>query len=189
MTAGSAMAQDNLLRLRLRVALKLMALLALGTFALVLLLALLSPPGGNVDLPLEVDLAGIEPGALREIEWKGRRVLILHRSPEMLDALPPDDALYDPASRLDRRPRGLTEAHRGFRERWLVVFAESTDLGCPLELVPPGSDPDWVGGFRDQCRAGRYDFAGRVYRGQPAMRNLAIPRHRIERERLILGRS
>jgi len=179
--------QDSLLRLRLRVTLKLMALAALLLFLLVILRALFSPPGGDVRLPLEVDLRAIEPGEHQRLSWNGRRVLVLHRDAAMLDALPDAEELYDPNSRFDRRPRGMTAPHRGWVPQWLVVYAESTDLGCDLDIVPPPASDGWVGGLRDRCRGGRYDFAGRVYKGQPGMRNLEIPSYRLEGDRLILG--
>lgn len=181
------MTQDSLLRLRLRVTLKLMGLTALVLFLLVLLRGLFSPPGGDVRLPLEVDLQDIGPGEHERVVWNGRRVLILHRDAPMLEALPEGEALYDPSSRFDRRPRGMTAGHRGWVPQWLVVYAESTDLGCDLDIVPPDASEDWEGGLRDRCRGGRYDFAGRVYRNQPAMRNLEIPPYRLEESRVILG--
>jgi ubiquinol-cytochrome c reductase iron-sulfur subunit len=181
------MNRDSSSRLRLRVILKLMGLLGVGLFAFLLVSGLFSRPGGNIQLPLEVDLRDIGAGQERRVTWNGRRVLVLHRDQAMLDALPEDAALYDPASRLDRRPRGMSVQHRGWTAQWLVVYAESTDLGCDLALVPPGAEEQWEGGLRDRCRQGRYDFAGRVYRGQPAMRNLEIPPYRLEGTRLILG--
>lgn len=181
------MTHDNLFRLRLRVTLKLMALAAVLLFLLVVLRALFSPLGGDIRLPLEVDLQLIEPGEDQRLTWGGRRILVLHRDAAMLAALPDADALYDPNSRFDRRPRGITEPHRGRVPEWLVVYAESTDLGCDLDVVRPPTADGWEGGLRDRCRGGRYDFAGRVYKGQPAMRNLEIPPYRLEGTRLILG--
>ena len=181
------MPEDSRLRLRLRVMLKLMVFGALLLFLLVILRALFSPPGGDVRLPVEVDLRAIEPGEHQRLMWNGRRVLILHRDTAMLDAMPDAGELYDPTSRFDRRPRGMTAPHRGWVPQWLVVYAESTDLGCDLDIVPPRESDVWVGGLRDRCRGGRYDFAGRVYKGQPAMRNLEIPSYRLEGNRLILG--
>jgi len=179
--------QESLLRLRLRVTLKLMALAAFVLFLMVILRALFSPAGGDVRLPLEVDLQGIEPGEHHTVTWNGRRILVLHRDAAMMAALPEPEALYDPNSRFDRRPRRITAQHRGWVPEWLVVYAESTDLGCDLDVVGPAESDDWEGGLRDRCRGGRYDFAGRVYKGQPAMRNLEIPPYRFEGNRLILG--
>lgn len=181
------MPEDSLLRLRLRVALKLMVLAAAVVASLVLLGTLFSGPDGHVPLPLEVELDGIEPGSERQLSWSGRRVLVLHRDAAMLGVLAADDELYDPVSRLDRRPRGVDSRHRGRVPEWLVVYHESTDLGCELDLVRPGTETGWGGGFRDRCRSGRYDFAGRVYKGQPARRNLQIPPYQLQGSRLILG--
>lgn len=181
------MDRDTPLRLRLRVTLKLMGLFALLLFVFLLFSGLFSRPGGNIQLPLEIDLREIDAGEHRRLSWNGRRVLVLHRDQGMFEALAADEALYDPDSRFDRRPRGMAGRHRGWAPEWLVVYAESTDLGCDLEVVPPDAEADWEGGFRDRCRGGRYDFAGRVYKSQPAMRNLEIPPHRIEGMRLILG--
>jgi ubiquinol-cytochrome c reductase iron-sulfur subunit len=181
------MSSHNLRRLRLRVTLKLMILLAIVVFLFMLIAALFSRPGGNIVLPLDVDLEGIAAGSFERVQWNGRRVLILHRDPAMLETLPSADQLYDPGSRFDRRPKGLSVDHRGFRPEWLVVYAESTDLGCDLELVAPGDAGGRAVGLIDRCRGGRYDFAGRVYRGQPAMRNLEVPRYRLDDSRLTLG--
>ncbi len=182
------MVRDTPLRLRLRVALKMMGLFGLMVFVFLLLSSLLSRPGGNVPLPLEVSLLELGPGEDLRVSWNGRRVLVLHRDAAMLDSLAEDAELYDPGSRFGRRPSGVSAPHRGMVPEWLVVYAESTDLGCDLELVSPGqADTSWRGGFRDRCRGGRYDFAGRVYKGQPAMRNLEIPPYRIDGSQLILG--
>ncbi|MFO8005473.1 ubiquinol-cytochrome C reductase, iron-sulfur subunit [Thioalkalivibrio sp.] len=183
------MDRDTSLRLRLRVTLKLMGLFALVFFTFLLLSGLFSRPGGNIQLPLEVDLQGIGAGEHLRLSWNGRRVLVLHRDRAMFEALAAEDALYDPGSRFDRRPKGVSARHRGWAPEWLVIYAEGTDLGCDLEVVPPDAEAGWEGGFRDRCRGGRYDFAGRVYKGQPAMRNLEIPPHRIEGARLILGEA
>lgn len=181
------MNSDNLRRLRLRVTLKLMILAAVTVFAFLLLAALFSRPGGNIVLPLEIDLTNIAAGASERVQWNGRRVLIVHRDRSMLTSLAGADELYDPASRFDRKPRGWSVEHRGYVPEWLVVYAESTDLGCDLDLVPPDEARNWAGGLVDRCRAGRYDFAGRVYRGQSAMRNLEVPQYRLEGSRLTLG--
>lgn len=182
------MVRDTPLRLRLRVALKMMSLFGLVVFVLLLLSGLLSRPGGNVTLPVEISLLELGAGEELRVSWNGRRVLVLRRDAAMLDALAEGAELYDPGSRFDRRPPGVSASHRGMSPEWLVVYAESTDLGCDLELVSPAmADPSWHGGFLDRCRQGRYDFAGRVYKGQAAMRNLEIPPHRIDGSRLILG--
>src|SRR6476661_5714660 len=57
--------------------------------------------------PVEVDIAGMQPGELRTVEWRGKPVWILKRSPEMVAELPKhDDQLADPLSK--RNPDELT---------------------------------------------------------------------------------
>lgn len=36
--------------------------------------------------PVEVDVGSIEPGALLTVQWRGKPVWVLHRTPAMLDA-------------------------------------------------------------------------------------------------------
>src|SRR6478672_5819511 len=57
--------------------------------------------------PVEVDISGLAPGELKTVEWRGKPVWILKRSPEMLAALPKlADKLADPESK--RSPDDLT---------------------------------------------------------------------------------
>ena len=37
--------------------------------------------------PIEVDVSKLEPGALLKVEWRGKAVYVVHRTPEMLAAL------------------------------------------------------------------------------------------------------
>ncbi|MBK5937506.1 hypothetical protein CCR81_11865 [Halorhodospira halophila] len=48
-------------------------------------------------------------------------------------------------------------------------------------------DADWLGGFFCPCHGARYDMAGRVYRAQPAPRNLEVPPHRQDGDKLVIG--
>jgi len=34
--------------------------------------------------PVEVDISKLEPGAMLKIEWRGKAVYVLHRTPQML---------------------------------------------------------------------------------------------------------
>ena len=180
------MDSEHIYRLRLRVALKLLALMGIAAFIGLLLSGLFSRPGEYIALPLQVDLLTIDAGTALALSWNGRRVLVLRRDAQMLASLPEPSALYDPDSRFDRLPPGMDPNHRSFEPEWFVVYAESTDLGCPVDLVSVDSAQTWPGGFQDRCRQGRYDFAGRVFRAQPAARNLEIPKYRIEGQTLTL---
>src|SRR6185369_17913593 len=53
--------------------------------------------------PVEVDIAQIEPGMMITVEWRGKPVWIVNRTPEMLARLPKIDAeLSDPKSKVDQ---------------------------------------------------------------------------------------
>ena len=49
--------------------------------------------------PVEVDIADLAPGAMKTVEWRGKPVWIVRRTPEMLASLGRQDArLADPQS-------------------------------------------------------------------------------------------
>src|SRR6478735_11324170 len=50
--------------------------------------------------PVEVDISGLKPGEKMTVEWRGKPVWILKRTPEQLAELPKlDGQLADPASK------------------------------------------------------------------------------------------
>ncbi len=56
--------------------------------------------------PVEVDLTAIRPGQLLTVEWRGKPVWVLHRTPEMIAALrAPTERLSDPQSSRPQQPR------------------------------------------------------------------------------------
>ncbi|WP_026332903.1 ubiquinol-cytochrome c reductase iron-sulfur subunit [Thioalkalivibrio sp. ALE20] len=185
--------ETALRRLRLRVLLKLMALGGVVALALAFSAQFVSLPGGSGPEPRSLDLAEIEAGEVKRLRWNGRHVLVVHRDAALLESLEAveAEALRDPQARRGRQPEGLALPERSFTPDWLVVYGESADLGCELDLVHPEQADGWPGGFEDRCRGGRYDAAGRVFRDQPGARNLEIPQYRLhgDGERLILGGS
>src|SRR3954466_16287534 len=55
--------------------------------------------------PVEVDLAQLEPGQKMTVEWRGKPVWIVRRTPEMLKTLKADDErVADPASHRSHQP-------------------------------------------------------------------------------------
>jgi ubiquinol-cytochrome c reductase iron-sulfur subunit len=149
--------------------------------------------------PVEVDIAGLAPGELRTVEWRGKPVWILKRSPEMLGALPKlTDQLADPASQ--RNPNELTpeyarNEHRSIKPEILVAVGICSHLGCsPITKFEAGTDPslpaDWAGGFLCPCHGSTFDLAGRVYRNKPAPDNLEVPRHMyLGDTKLVIGKD
>lgn len=132
--------------------------------------------------PVEVDVGGIAPGSLVTVEWRGRPVWVLHRSPEMLASLNQHlERLADPQSEQQQQPAYAANATRSIRPAFMVMTAICTHLGCvPAfrpQVAPPDLGPEWTGGFYCPCHGSRFDLAGRVFKNVPAPRNLEIPPH------------
>jgi ubiquinol-cytochrome c reductase iron-sulfur subunit len=182
--------RDNDTRRALRGAIKLMAVVALLAVIYAFSRTLFTADHAGDGLPLEIDLADLGPGAARQVEWQGRRYLVVHRTPAMLATLAAAGGprLADAASQRSRQPATVETPYRSADPRYLVVLDYDTALNCPLELVlpaPPDAD-GWLGGLRDTCGGSRYDFAGRVLAGERALRNLTVPEHRIEQDTLLV---
>jgi ubiquinol-cytochrome c reductase iron-sulfur subunit len=143
--------------------------------------------------PAEVDVTRVAPGTLTTVEWRGRPVWVLHRTPEMLATLGNHDAeLVDPASKEDQQPYYATNPTRSVRPEYFVATGICTHLGCiPAfrpEVAPPDLGPKWPGGFFCPCHGSRFDLAGRVFRNVPAPRNLEVPPYSFEgANKLIVG--
>src|SRR5690606_19991061 len=110
--------------------------------------------------PVEVDIAGMAPGEMKTVEWRGKPVWILRRSPEMLATLGQvTDQLADPKS--ERAPDELTpeyarNEHRSIKPEYLVAVGICSHLGCsPVAKLQAGPQPslpdDWEGGFLCPC--------------------------------------
>src|SRR6185503_4042631 len=55
--------------------------------------------------PVEVDITKIAPGSMEVVEWRGKPVLIIHRTKDMIDSLKAVTArLTDPESRSSKQP-------------------------------------------------------------------------------------
>ena len=134
----------------------------------------------------EVDIGTLKPGEKVTVEWRGKPVWIVKRTPEQLASLPKVDAqLADPKSQ--RKPDELTPAYarnenRSIKPDLLVVVGICSHLGCsPSDKFQPGAQPslpdDWAGGFLCPCHGSTFDMAGRVFKNKPAPDNLEVPPH------------
>ena len=121
---------------------------------------------------IEVDVGDIKPGEKITVEWRGKPVWILKRTPEQVAELPKLDAqLADPNS--ERNPSELTPEYarnenRSRKPDLLVVVGICTHLGCsPVDRLQAGPQPslpaDWQGGFLCPCHGSTFDMAGRVF--------------------------
>jgi ubiquinol-cytochrome c reductase iron-sulfur subunit len=129
---------------------------------------------------VEVDLSGLQPSELRTVEWRGKPVFVLRRSPAMLAALDRhDDLLADPPSRRSQQPADASNAVRSVRPEFAVLEAVCTHLGCVPTFRPIAGaadiGADWPCGFFCPCHGSKFDFAGRVFRNVPAPTNLTVP--------------
>ena len=142
--------------------------------------------------PVEVDISKLEPGALIKVEWRGKAVYVLHRSPQMLETLKGlDSQLADPNSEnAEQQPEYIKGATRSLKPEILVTEGVCTHLGCaPIEKFKPGDaelGADWLGGFFCPCHGSKFDLSGRVYAGVPAQDNLKVPPHRFVNDNLIM---
>ena len=143
---------------------------------------------------VEVDIGDIPPGGMKTVEWRGKPVWIVHRSPEMLATLrTPNPDLADPDSQREQQPDYARNATRSLRPEIFVAVGICTHLGCSPSAVPAGSNnpslpADWPGGFFCPCHGSTFDGAGRVFRNKPAPTNLEVPPHRyLSDSRLLIG--
>ncbi|SFN26542.1 ubiquinol-cytochrome c reductase iron-sulfur subunit [Nitrosospira briensis] len=132
--------------------------------------------------PVEVDISKVEPGMLLLVEWRGKVVWVLNRTPEMLATLKKlDGQVADPKSEKDQQPPYAQNETRSIKPAILVVEGVCTHLGCsPVyrkDIAPADLGPDWLGGFFCPCHGSKFDLAGRVYKSVPAPTNLAVPPH------------
>ena len=146
---------------------------------------------------VEVDISAIKPGEKITVEWRGKPVWILKRTPEQLAELPKlDGLLADPLSK--RNPGELTPAYarntsRSIKPETLVVVGICSHLGCsPSDKLAAGPQPslpdNWAGGFLCACHGSTFDVAGRVFKNKPAPDNLEVPPHMyLSDTRLLIG--
>jgi ubiquinol-cytochrome c reductase iron-sulfur subunit len=146
--------------------------------------------------PVEVDIAALQPGEKMTVEWRGKPVWILKRTPAMLQTLKKTDAeVADPNSQRKAYPTPdyARNEYRSIKPEVWVGVGICTHLGCsPSDKFQPGAQPslpdDWLGGFLCPCHGSTFDFAGRVFRNKPAPDNLEVPPHvYLSDSRLLIG--
>jgi ubiquinol-cytochrome c reductase iron-sulfur subunit len=130
--------------------------------------------------PVETELAAMQPGELRVLEWRGKPVWVLRRTKEMLESLKTvTGQLQDPGSEASIQPEYAKNEYRSAKPEIMVMEGVCTHLGCSPQLK--GADAkaemgaDWPGGFYCPCHGSKFDYAGRVFKGAPAPTNLVVP--------------
>lgn len=133
--------------------------------------------------PVEINISKIQPGQMVTVEWRGKPVFVVRRTPEALEGLQKvESKLRDPASDNSIQPDYVKNQARSItgKEEIGVILGLCTHLGCAPSYRPDVGAEDlggaeWLGGFFCRCHGSKYDLAGRVYTGVPAPTNLEVP--------------
>lgn len=143
--------------------------------------------------PVEVDISKLDPGSMVKVEWRGKAVFIVHRTPEMLATLDGiNGRLRDPDSAESEQPEYARNEARAIKPEYLVLVGVCTHLGCaPLEKFAKGDvtvAADWPGGFFCPCHGSKFDLSGRVFKDVPAPTNLPVPPYKyVSDTRILIG--
>jgi ubiquinol-cytochrome c reductase iron-sulfur subunit len=149
--------------------------------------------------PVEVDISKLGPGEMTTVEWQGKPVWIMRRTPAQLELLAKiEDKLADPKS--ERNPSEFTPEYarnvqraREDKAEVVVLVAICTHLGCspsgPFESGANAQLGD-VAGFVCPCHGSTFDLAGRVFKAMPAPDNLAVPPYMfLSDSRILVGQD
>ena len=152
-----------------------------AVFALIPFLSTMSPSEKTkmAGAPIEIDISAITPGTFKIVEWRGKPVWIVQRTPEMLSIIDSKvDYLADPESSSEMQPLYAQNKYRSLKPEFLVLLGVCTHLGCS-PLYKPGENKElgleWKGGFFCPCHGSKFDLSGRVFKGMPAGTNLEVP--------------
>lgn len=125
------------------------------------------------------NIGKLEPGQLIRVEWRGKPVWVVNRTPDMLKSLTAVEAqLRDPNSDDEQQPAYAKNPHRSKKPEIFVAVGICTHLGCSPTYKMDDFDAHVEGiasGFFCPCHGSTYDMAGRVFSGVPAPKNLMIP--------------
>ncbi|MCL5427005.1 MAG: ubiquinol-cytochrome c reductase iron-sulfur subunit [Gammaproteobacteria bacterium] len=143
--------------------------------------------------PVQADISRLEPGQRMTVEWRGRPIWIINRTPEMIERTESldDGMLADPDSEVPQQPGYITGDLRSIRPEIGVLIGICTHLGCsPLFRPEPDAEgvgvDNWPGGFFCPCHGSRFDLAGRVFSNVPAPTNLEVPPYRFENDDIVI---
>ena len=142
--------------------------------------------------PVRADIGKLDPGQMVVIEWRGKPVYVLRRTPEQIAGLVTlNEDLKDPQSAAAAQPNYIAGEGRAINDEFLVIVGLCTHLGCAPKFRPEvgaadmGGD-EWLGGFFCPCHGSKFDLAGRVYKGVPASDNLEVPPYSYESDNVLV---
>lgn len=168
-----------------------------GVFAVTPFVMSMSPSerAKNAGAPVSYDFSRIQDGQMVKVEWRGKPVVLLKRTPEMMGGLDLiKDNLADPDSLASVQPAYAQNNQRADIDKadLLVMLGVCTHLGCsPVEKLAIGPDPqmgdDSQGGFFCPCHGSKFDLSGRVYKNVPATSNMDIPPYKYDGDVITIG--
>jgi ubiquinol-cytochrome c reductase iron-sulfur subunit len=145
--------------------------------------------------PVKVNISKLESGGRLVVEWRGKPVYIVRRTPESLADIEQIQAndLKDADSEIAKQPEyvlGSARTQQG-KEDILVLVGLCTHLGCAPIYRPDVGAADlggdsWLGGFFCPCHGSTFDLSGRVFAGVPAPTNLEIPPHSYDSDDVLI---
>jgi ubiquinol-cytochrome c reductase iron-sulfur subunit len=146
---------------------------------------------------VEVDISSLKSGEKVTVEWRGKPVWIVKRTPEQLESLNKiESQLADAKSARkadELTPQYARNQHRSIKPDVFVAVGICSHLGCsPSDKFQTGAQPslpdDWAGGFLCPCHGSTFDMAGRVFKNKPAPDNLEVPPHMyLSDSKLLIG--
>jgi ubiquinol-cytochrome c reductase iron-sulfur subunit len=122
---------------------------------------------------IEFDVATVAEGSQVKVTWRGKPVIVRHRTAAEIAQARKDDAanLKDPQTDAQRVAQANSQPGK---DQFLIMEANCTHLGCiPVGIDEPGYAGNF-GGWFCPCHGSHYDTAGRIRQG-PAPKNLYIP--------------
>jgi ubiquinol-cytochrome c reductase iron-sulfur subunit len=132
--------------------------------------------------PVEADISDLKPGQLLTVQWRGKPVWILKRTPEMNASIKKADAVVvDPEVKTGYQPPDLKgKKLRAQKDDIFVAVGICSHLGCSPTFQPEQDQ------FFCPCHGSKFDLAGRVHKGSPAPTNIEVPQHVYLSDTLIL---
>lgn len=144
--------------------------------------------------PAKADISKLEDGQMVVVEWRGKPIFVVRRTQETVELLSTlTEKLKDPNNEdKGQQPEYADNTARSRKPEVAIIEGVCTHLGCAPSFVPEVEpqpfDEEWKGGFFCPCHGSRFDLAGRVYKGSPAAKNLAVPPYSfIDENTVIIG--
>jgi ubiquinol-cytochrome c reductase iron-sulfur subunit len=141
---------------------------------------------------IDIDISNLAPAQPRIMLWHGRPIVVVRRTPEMLEAMQETRfvaRLVDASSTRRQQPPYAANWHRSIDPALAVLVDVCTYCGCKPRFITDAFPPDVVGGYECPCCASHFDPAGRAHAG-PAQYNLPVPPYEIAAPtRIVLGRN